>query len=165
MIIVDLGRIAVYCIKKDEVVTIPKTKGLNFHIEYYIELAHEDPFFEKVLNKFDVQELLDNPSDVQNTVNKELMKVGEGNCLILSMVPQIPESTNLFFALMPDHLNSFQREELNKLVSLPYEFFDFGIFNTVLDDFESLLQDEDYNHENFYLIQKYIDKVQSNKLD
>ncbi len=153
----NLSTIAIYCVHKDKVTYIPKKKGFNYHIEYYLELSKKDEQIKEVIGMFDVKTLMDNPVETQNTINKELVS-HKNTCLILSMVPQIPTPTSLFIAFMPEKINDFQKEELTKFFSLPYEFFEFGIYHTSSEEFESILNPEDYNKANFYIIKQYLDK-------
>ena len=55
---------------------------------------------------------------------------------------------------------TFKKNELEKLKNLSnYEFCDFGIFNSASNTFEDMMQEEDFNKANFYLLGSYIERA------
>lgn len=156
MIPQDIHHVAVMIIYQNELSYIEKIKGFNYHIEYYKELAKKDPKLKQILSNYDLQKILENPSLTYSTINKDLCK--QGISLILSMAPQIAMPTNIFFANMCEMPTDFQKDILKNYQSSDIEFFDFGVYNESTDSLESIMEEEDYQKPNAYLIERYLVK-------
>ncbi len=158
---IDLSRMALFIIYKDDIQFIKKKKGFNYHIEYYLALAKKDPKIKEILSMFSIPDLLEHPSEVHPTINLEIGK--SGYVLLLNMVPQIPTPSSIFVACMPESINDYQKEVLSSLVEEPYEFLDFGVYQKELSNYKSFMKEEDYGKENFYLIKKYLETQENHK--
>ena len=106
----DLGKVAILCIHKNQVSSIEKIEGFNHHIQYYIELSKRDAIIQEVLSHYNVPYLIENPTEVQRTIHTELVSAEFNACLILSVAPQITMPTTIFFAIMPEQINDFQKK-------------------------------------------------------
>ena len=158
---IDLTNVAICLIKQNEIVYIKKRKGLNYHIEYYLELEKQDEDVKRVIQKYDKEKLLLEPSKVHLTINKDL--VANGICLILNMAPQVMWKTNLFTMLLTGSCTIYQEKKLKEIQNFDYSFFEFCEYDNSTQNFISYMQIEDYDKINTYLIENYLERKKYEK--
>ena len=157
----DLTKIAIFCIKKNAISYINKKKGMNYHINYYLELARKDEDIKRIISRYDERELLDFPSKTHEYINCLLVKE-ENMCIILNMAPQTLMPTTTFTVLLPEETNSFQKKILNEWKGVDWVFLDLGVFDSKMNSFQSLMKEEDYFKPNAYLLNMYLNDYSEN---
>lgn len=145
---------AIIIIYKDEIKAINKIKGYNYHIEYFLKLSKSDCILKNVLKNYDVKYLKENPSEVLNSLIKDLNK--NGACVLFSLAPHITEPTNIFGLCLASEINEYQISILRSIAKEELEFYDISIYN---DEYIPILEDDDFVKNNGYVLDNYLDNL------
>ncbi len=153
----NVGSSCILLIGKEKTSVIPKVKGREYHLHYYLEQAKKNKYLRKIIGRFDLTFLADNLAYVPETIVKALVK--DGYIVLHNQAPQVLTPTNTYVGYGPKSITPYQKEKLKELESLSYHFLDFGLLNT-LDEYESLMLMSDCTLKEDEFIASYLESVE-----
>lgn len=126
-----------------KVISIDKTKGLDYHIQYINQICKKDKEIKKLLSNINMKYYLENPAEVITDVIPLFAKNNYTIYMNLAPNTTMPTLYGLFF--LPENIQKSSKKFLNnsKEKMKDLRIVEIGKYNNELEDFETFIN-EDY---------------------